>query len=295
MDIAILIYDSENGIERKVVTASELREMGKAAARELRFVCAQKDCGISMLPVFPEAVKNGKVLECHFRAHPGTYHKGHGTRQPPASGANTSSDESISTEKKPSGWRDPTEPKKQATSAESAGNDSSEDGERATKLSGVKTTATVSLTKPTKTSLLSKLVERWESEKSELEHEPFDLPGRKNVTWGDIFVRIRSNKFALELTEQRRCIFFGEISIVRAWGAKAFEIEFAGQASERPVICYLKMPPDKKKKHPVLASCLERQTRTANGRAYILGRIKNWSAGPIKIEVESCEYIWAID
>lgn len=148
---------------------------------------------------------------------------------------------------------------------------------------------------PSKTSSLRKLVERWESEQPDIRHSLFAFPGRKDATWGDVFVRIGTDEFEQEFAQQRRCIFYGNVSRVRAWGAKAFEIEFAERASNGVVSCYVKMPPDQKATHPVLASCLKRQTRTANGRAYILGTIKSWNKNAVKIEIESCDYIWVVD
>lgn len=119
MDIAFRLHDLKEGVSGgyDVITASELRKLGKTAARELNFVCAQAGCHIKMLPVFPEAVgKDGKVLECHFRAHPGTYHKGHGIHQKPIDGTASSVETSSLIGNKPSGWRDPTPPRLQVAS-----------------------------------------------------------------------------------------------------------------------------------------------------------------------------------
>lgn len=198
MVTALRLNNEKDGIAGgyEVVTASDLRRLGKKAARALNYVCAHAGCHIKVLPVFPEAIgKDGKVLECHFRALQGVFHIGHGAPAKPKEMAHDASTGGLSSSQHPSGWRDPNQARSSAASGlrdntiksstvELSDADNPNKGSRG---GGIGTTSA--------TSVLRKLVERWESEQPLILDEVFTFPGRKNTRWRDMFIKIGSDQF----------------------------------------------------------------------------------------------------
>lgn len=297
MTKALRLHVAKDGIAGgyDVVTASDLREMGRLAARELYFVCAHPDCHIKVLPVFPKAVgKDGKIPECHFRALPGVHHIGHGAPSPMQDKLEGPSYSRRRSSTQPSGWRDPSLPKQSATSASTSNTRASTNLDHPDGKTAGRTAKTGTNTENSTTSVLQKLADRWESEQPQILEEKFTFPDAKGLKWKDMFLQIGDAASEREINQLRRRFFYGEVCKVNRWGSQAFQLEFLRQICERKVACYAKMPPSDQEKHPILASRLKKLAKSNKGRAYVLGRLVTHKDGFLEIVIESYKYLWVV-